>query len=295
MDITEFNEKIFHIIDGLNPSEIQIIHKALYEKGCCENPSNNNDQTEAKEAVKKGIQKISMEDLESIAPEQIKEIIQQFKDSSTNDFYNDEETQDAANLLNKQEETKEDLIREAVSISGQRLNDREEIPRDLRTRLGYIAAKLNVKYKLSKREITKLININNITVSKYISECVNSQPDLVRMWSGSAEAKSIQKIEETMAKTSADRTITNIKDSISIADKIREKYAITAAQRGYNLYSSGDLEKLVNGAMQLYFSNDSVYATIIALENENAKLRRQVNELREDTEELEVLKYMIIN
>lgn len=295
MDITEFNEKIFHIIDGLNPSETEKIQKALFEKGSCENISNNSDQSAAKEAVKKGIQKISMEDLESIAPEQIKEIIQQFKDSTTNDFYNDEETQDVVNLSNKQEETKDDLIREAISISGQRLNDREEIPRDLRTRLGYIAAKLNVKYKLSKREITKLININNITVSKYISECVNSQPDLVRMWSGSAEAKSIQKIEETMAKTSADRTIANLKDSIYIADNIREKYAIVAAQTGYNLYAQGDLERLVNKAVQLYFSIDSVYINIIALELENTRLRQQMELLKDNNEELEEIKQLLLN
>ena len=134
---------IYYIIDGLNPSEIEIIHKALYEKGCCENLSNNNDQSATKEAVKKGIQKISMEDLESIAPEQIKEIIQKFKDSSTNDFYNDD-AQDVTNLFNKQEETREDLIREAVSISAQRLNDREEIPKDLQTRLGYKIGRAHV-------------------------------------------------------------------------------------------------------------------------------------------------------
>lgn len=297
MDITEFNENIFHIIDALNPSEIETIHKSLYEKGCCENLSNSIgiDQTAAKEAVKKGIQKISMEDLESIAPEQIKEIIQQFKDFNTNDFYDDEETQNVVNKSNKQEETKEDLIREALSISGQRLNDREEIPRDLRTRLGYIAAKLNVKYKLSKREITKLININNITVSKYISECINSQPDLVRMWSGSAEVKSLQKVEETMAKASADRTIATLKDSISIADTIREKYAISAAQKGYNLYNRGDLEKLVNSAVQLYFSNDSVYTNIVALEAENTRLRQQVNILRGQSEELDEIKLLLLN
>ena len=296
MDITEFNNNIFQIIDGLNQTELELIFKALHEKGCCENISDTKDQSTIKEAIKKGIQKISMEDLESIAPQPIKDIIQEFKDQGSEEFYNeDEDNQDLINTANNQEETQEQLVREAISISAQRSNDREEIPRDLQRRLGYIAAKLNIRYKLSKRQITKLININNITVNKYITECLNAQPDLVKLWGQNAEVKSIQKIEDTMAKTAANKTIAALKDSISIADKLRENYAIPAAQRGYDLYNSGDLEKLVNSAVQLYFSNDSVYATIIALENENVRLRRQVNELREDTEELDVLKYMILN
>ena len=296
MDITEFNNNIFQIIDGLNQTELELIFKALHEKGCCENISDTKDQSTIKEAIKKGIQKISMEDLESIAPQPIKDIIQEFKDQGSEEFYNeDEDNQDLINTANNQEETQEQLVREAISISAQRSNDREEIPRDLQRRLGYIAAKLNIRYKLSKRQITKLININNITVNKYITECLNAQPDLVKLWGQNAEVKSIQKIEDTMAKTAANKTIAALKDSISIADKLRENYAIPAAQRGYDLYNSGDLEKLVNSAVQLYFSNDSVYATIIALENENVRLRRQVNELREDTEELDILKYMILN
>ncbi len=98
-----------------------------------------------------------------------------------------------------------------------------------------------------------------------------------------------------MAKTSADRTITNLKDSISIADKIREKYAISAAQMGYNLYNPGDLEKLVNSAVQLYFSNDFVYTNIVALETENARLRQQANIYRGQIEELEELKLLLLN
>ena len=296
MDITEFNNNIFQIIDGLNQTELELIFKALHEKGCCENISDTKDQSTIKEAIKKGIQKISMEDLESIAPQPIKDIIQEFKDQGSEEFYNeDEDNQDLINTANNQEETQEQLVREAISISAQRSNDREEIPRDLQRRLGYIAAKLNIRYKLSKRQITKLININNITVNKYITECLNAQPDLVKLWGQNAEVKSIQKIEDTMAKTAANKTIAALKDSISIADKLRENYAIPAAQRGYDLYNSGDLEKLVNSAVQLYFSNDDVYINIVALEAENARLRQQVNVLRGQTEELDEIKLLLLN
>ncbi|MCJ7773454.1 MAG: hypothetical protein MUP22_10020 [Desulfobacterales bacterium] len=300
MDITEFNNNIFQIIDGLNHTDIETIHKALYEKGCCENISNTNntknDQALIKEAIKKGIQKISMEDLESIAPQPIKDIIQEFKYQSSEEIYNeDEDNQDLVNAANIKEETQEQLVREAISISAQRSNDREEIPRDLQRRLGYIASKLNIHYKLSKRQITKLININHITVGKYITECLNAQPDLIKLWGQTAEVKSIQKIDDTMAKTAANRTINILKDSISIADNIREKYAISAAQKGYDLYNRGDLEKLVNSAVQLYFSNDSVYINIVALEAENARLRQQVNVLRGQTEELDEIKLLLLN
>jgi len=297
VDITEFNNNIFQIIDGLNQTELELIFKALHEKGCCENISDTKDQSTIKEAIKKGIQKISMEDLESIAPQPIKDIIQEFKDQGSEEFYNeDEDNQDLINTANNQEETQEQLVREAISISAQRSNDREEIPRDLQRRLGYIAAKLNIRYKLSKRQITKLININNITVNKYITECLNAQPDLVKLWGQNAEVKSIQKIEDTMAKTAANKTIAALKDSISIADKLRENYAIPAAQRGYDLYNSGDLEKLVNSAVQLYFSNDSVYTNIIALETENERLRQQVNIFRGQIEEYDELNcYFLIN
>jgi len=299
VDITEFYTKISETINGLTPEEINLIFKILKEKGYCDDLQiNKNDQNAIKDAIKERVQKISIEDLELITPEPIKKIIQEYKDQDLNEIYSDddEDSQEIINSVSNKEETKEQLIQEALAISSNRGNDREEIPKDMRTRLSYIASKLNIKYKLSKRQITKLINLNHITVGKYITECVNAQPDLIRIWSGSAEAKSIQKIEDTMAKTSADRTITNLKDSISIADNIREKYAIIAAQRGYNLYSSGDLEKLVNSAVQLYFSNDSVYINIIALETENERLRQQVNIFRGQIEEYDELNcYFLIN
>lgn len=299
MDITEFYTRISQTIDGLNPTEINIIFKHLKEKGYCDDdlPANRSDLNSIKEVIKNSVQKISMEDLESIVPEPIRQIIQEFKDQDSNDIYSDDDddSQDLLKSAKAHEETKDQLIHEALSISSQRASDREEIPRDLQRRLGYIVAKLNIRYKISKKQIAKLIKSNHITIGKYVNETLNAQPDLVRLWGASAEVKAIQKIEDTMAKDSAERTIGELKDSISIADNIRAKYFSNAAQKGYNLYNRGDLEALVNSAVQLYFSNDSVYSTIIALENENARLRRQINELKEDTEELNVIRYLILN
>lgn len=291
MDITEFYTKISDTIDGLNPTEINLIFKTLRDKGYCEDLlENKDDQNAVKEAIKETVQKISIEDLELIAPEPIKNIIQEYKDQDSNEIYSDDEdSQEIINSVSNKEETKEQLIQEALAISAGRSNGREEIPRDLRMRLSYIAAKLNVHYKLSRRQITKLINLNHITVGKYITECMNAQPDLVRIWSGSAEVKAIQRVEETMAKASAERTIATLKDSISIADNIREKYAVNASIKGFNIYNRSDLERLVNQAVQLYFSMDSVYTNIISLENENERLRQQIKNQAEEMEDVKII------
>jgi predicted transcriptional regulator len=284
MEIDELNQKITQKIDSLTPGDINETYTALCEKSLCELGSFSD--LEKRTAIKNSISTISIEDLESIAPLAIKTIIQEFADSS-GQYYDDEENQEAETIVRAGvDENKEDLVKEAIVISTQRLNDRSEIPRDLQKRLSYILSKLNVRYKISKREIVKLINLHPGTVSKYISECLTSQPDLAKAWSQSAESKSISRIENTMARQTADRSIAIIKDSISIADEIREKHWIEASQHGYNLNLPGDLKKLINKSVQLYLNIDNVYTSIIALEGENERLRQKVGYLVEENEDL---------
>jgi len=293
MDIKDFNTKLFGIIDGLESTEAKELSEQLYKKGCYGRDFTfrdiGSDIKKLKDAIKIGVQKISIEDLDSFAPPVIKQAIQEFIDQN--------EVPDEAfyNQSTEQAESKESLIQEAIQISAQRRSDRDEIPRDLQKRLGYIIAKLNVMYKLPRTDIAKLINVHRNTVNEYARTTLQSQPDLIKMWGQTVENKTNQKVEETISKHVGDKAILIVRDNITLGDGLREKYAIIAAQRGYNLYSSGDLEKLVNNAVLLFFSNDSVYANIIALEAENTRLRRQVNELREQNEEIDELKYLLIN
>lgn len=293
MDIKDFNTKLFGIIDVLESIEAKELSEQLYKKGCYGRDFTfrdiGNDIKKLKDAIKIGVQKISIEDLDLFAPPLIKQAIQEFIDQ------NEVPDETFYNQPTEQSESKEALIQEAIQISAQRRNDREEIPRDLQKRMGYIIAKLNVMYKLPRTDIAKLINIHRNTVNDYAKTTMQSQPDLIKMWGQSVENKTDRKIEETVSKHVSDKAVSVVRDNINLGDGLREKYAIIAAQRGYNLYSSGDLEKLVNSAVQLYFSNDSVYINIIALETENARLRQQVNIFRGQIEELDELKLLLLN
>jgi len=293
MDIKDFNTKLFGIIDALESIEAKELSEQLYKKGYYGRDFTfrdiGSDIKKLKDAIKIGIQKISIEDLDSFAPPLIKHAIQEFIDQ------NEVPDETFYNQPSEQSESKEALIQEAIQISSQRRNDREEIPRDLQKRLGYIIAKLNVMYKLPRTDIAKLINIHRNTVNEYARTTMQSQPDLIKMWGQTVENKTNQKVEETISKHVAEKAISTVRDNITLGDGLREKYYSIASQKGYNLYSSGDLEKLVNSAVQLYFSNDSVYINIVALEAENARLRQQVNVLRGQTEELDEIKLLLLN
>jgi len=293
MDIKDFNTKLFGIIDALESTEAKELSEQLYKKGCYGRDFTfrdiGSDIKKLKDAIKIGVQKISIEDLDSFAPPTIRQAIQEFIDSNEvpdESFYNQPP---------EQSESKEALIQEAIQISAQRRNDREEIPKDLQKRMGYIIAKLNVMYKLARTDIAKLINIHRNTVNDYAKTTMQSQPDLIKMWGQSIENKTNLKVEETISRHVGEKAISTVRDNINLGDGLREKYATIAAQRGYNLYLSGDLEKLVNSAVQLYFSNDDVYINIVALEAENARLRQQVNVLRGQTEELDEIKLLLLN
>ncbi len=289
MDISEFYDKIFKIIDSLESAELIDIHNHFYEKGCYETLNLSIDTkniTQVKEAIKKGLQKISLEDLDSFSPVKIKEVIKEFTNPDETDEY-DTETQNI--IQSSQEETQESLTKEAINIGSQRQNDRQEIPRDLQKRLGYIIAKLNVKYRVSRRDLAKLINLNRNTINEYTNQCLNSQPDLIKMWNQSVENKTIQGTEETIGKQATGRAISILKDSITLGDNIREKYAVVAAQKGYNLYNKGDLETLINRAVNLYFESESVYLGIVQLENERMRLYNQNAILKKQNLELNEL------
>ena len=289
MDISEFYDKIFKIIDSLESAELIDIHNHFYEKGCYETLNLSIDTkniTQVKEAIKKGLQKISLEDLDSFSPVKIKEVIKEFTNPDETDEY-DTETQNI--IQSSQEETQESLTKEAINIGSQRQNDRQEIPRDLQKRLGYIIAKLNVKYRVSRRDLAKLINLNRNTINEYTNQCLNSQPDLVKMWNQSVENKTIQGTEETIGKQATGRAISILKDSITLGDNIREKYAVVAAQKGYNLYNKGDFETLINRAVNLYFESESVYLGIVQLEKERMRLYNQVAHLKKQNSELNEL------
>lgn len=289
MDISEFYDKIFKIIDGLESTELINIHNHFYEKGCYETLNLSidiKDITQVKEAIKKGLQKISLEDLDSFSPSKIRNVIKEFTNpEETDDFDNEYHN----TILPSQEETQESLTKEAINIGSQRQNDRQEIPKDLQKRLGYIIAKLNVKYKVSRRELAKLVNLNRNTINEYTNQCLNSQPDLIKMWNQSVENKTIQGTEETIGKQATGRAISILKDSITLGDNIREKYAVVAAQKGYNLYNRGDLETLINRAVNLYFESESVYLGIVQLENERMWLYNKVAYLKKQNSDLNKL------
>lgn len=292
MDIKDFNTKLFGIIDGLESTEAKELSEQLYKKGCYGRDFTfrdiGNDITKLKDAIKIGIQKISIEDLDAFAPREIKHAIQDFVDQNElpdDVFYN----QPAEQI-----ELKESLIQEAIQISAQRRNDREEIPRDLQKRMGYIIAKLNIMYKIPRTEIAKLINIHRNTVNEYARTTMQSQPDLIKMWGQTVENKTNLKVEETISKQVGEKVISVVRDNISLGDGLRTEYSIIAAQKGYNLYNPGDLEKIVKKAMQLFFSIDSVYTNIISLEKENERLRNQINILKGETVELDEIKQMIL-
>ncbi len=293
MDIKDFNTKLFGIIDVLESTEAKELSEQLYKKGCYGRDFTfrdiGNDIKKLKDAIKIGVQKISIEDLDSFAPPAIKQAIQEFID------LNEVPDETFYNQPSEQTESKDSLIQEAIQINSQRRSDREEIPRDLQKRMGYIIAKLNVMYKLPRTDIAKLINIHRNTVNDYAKSTMQSQPDLIKMWGQSVENKTNQKVEETISKHVGEKAISTVRDNINLGDGLREKYAVIAAQRGYNLYSPGDLEKLVNSAVLLFFSNDAVYANIIALETENTRLRCQVNELKEQNKEIGILQDYILN
>ena len=284
MDIKDFNTKLFGIIDALESIEAKELSEQLYKKGCYGRDFTfrdiGNDIKKLKDAIKIGVQKISIEDLETFSPPTIKQAIQEFVDEN--------ETPDEVfyNQPSEQVESKESLIQEAIQISAQRRSDREEIPRDLQKRLGYIIAKLNVKYKLPRTDIAKLINIHRNTVNDYAKTTMQSQPDLVKMWNQSVENKTIQGTEETIGKQATGRAISILKDSIMLGDTIRDKYAVIAAQKGYNLYNKGDLETLITKAVNLFFESESVYLGIVQLEKERMRLYYQVAQLRKQNSEL---------
>jgi hypothetical protein len=98
-------------------------------------------------------------------------------------------------------------------------------------------------------------------------------------------------VETTMARATSDRASSLIKDSLSIADKIREQFANQAAVRGFNLYNSEGLESLINKSVILYFEIDSIYKVIIDLENQNQKLRNTVQLLKKRNIDLNNLVY----
>lgn len=293
MDIKDFNTKLFGIIDALESTEAKELSEQLYKKGCYGRDFTfrdiGSDIKKLKDAIKIGVQKISIEDLDSFAPAVIKQTIQEFIDA------NEVPDETFYNQPSEQIESQEHLIQEAIQISAQRRSDREEIPRDLQKRMGYIIAKLNIMYKLPRTDIAKLINIHRNTVNEYARTTMQSQPDLIKMWGQTVENKTNLKIEDTISRHVGEKAISTVRDNINLGDGLREKYAIIAAQRGYNLYSSGDLEKLVNSAVQLYFANDSVYTNIVALEAENLRLRQQVSVLREQNEEMDEIKLLLLN
>lgn len=291
MEIDVFNSKFYSLVESLEKSDLDKIYSDLSERDLCErNLSSESDQ---KNAIKSIVMKVSIEDLEQIDIKPLNELIHDFKATSTsaNEFFG-EEQEDIEDIRRAgREENKEDLINEANNIVSQRLNDREEIPKDLQKRLSYILAKLNVQFKLSKREISNVIQLNPTTVSKYVSECLFSEPDLIKLWSHSAEAKSISRVETTMARATSDRASALIKDSLSIGDKVRDQFANQAAVRGYNLYNSQGLELLINKSVTLFFELDSIYSVILELENQNQKLRNTVYQLKNRNSQLNTLVY----
>jgi hypothetical protein len=66
-----------------------------------------------------------------------------------------------------------------------------------------------------------------------------------------------------------------LKENITIGDAVREKWAAAAGIKGYNLYSSPDLNKVINQGVSLFFEIDGIHQNIMKIEKENEKLRTQ--------------------
>ncbi len=272
MQIDEFNQKVFRIINGLDLREITNIHNALIEKGFCEKTPDLTE-TNLKKEIKNAFQRVSIEDLETIVPDKIQDVIAEFKDENGNELISDENQEITQPL--QQEETAESLVSEASKIVAQRSTTNSEIPRDLQPRLSYICAKLIHKFSYSQREIAKQINLSRTSISSYDEKYFKEQPDTVKMWIQSVESKVFSRVEETVGKQAATRAIDVLKGNISFGDVVREKYVGIAAARGYNLYDQRHLEKVITQGVSLFFEIEGISQNIMKIERENEILRTQ--------------------
>lgn len=286
---------MFAIIDALEPSKLTELHNKLSERGLYDENTNlteiGMDASKIKELVKSSIlHRASIDDLKEFGDEKIQSLIQEF----TNPIDADD---DVGGQIKQTEpdESQETLIREAIQILSQRANNREEVPKDLQARLGYIISKLNIKYKLSKRDTAKLINLHRNTINDYANQCQKTYPDLMRLWGQSIDNLTQRKTEETITKQASDRAIAILRDNINIGDTVREKFSIQAAQRGLNLYSCNDLETLIIKSVNLYFSMDMIHGMIRELEEKNERLLKENNSLILQKTNLRIEKEQLLN
>lgn len=285
---------MFAIIDSLEPGKLTELHNKLHEKGLYDEKVNlseiGTDTTKIKEIVKSSVlHRASIDDLKEFDNEQIQQLIQDF--TNPDDF---DETEGQTKPL-EQDESQEALVREAIQILSQRNNNKEQVPIDLQPRLGYIVSKLNVKFKVSRRDIAKLINLHRNTVNEYANQCQKTYPDLTRLWGQSIDNLTQRKTEETISKQVSDRAIAILKDNINIGDTIRNKFSMQAAQRGLNLYSHNDLEALVTKSVNLYFSMDMIHGMIRELEEKNERLLKENNSLTLQKTDLRIENEQLLN
>lgn len=288
MEYNEILTRVNQTLEKMDSSELKNLHADLVDRGYISDVGDEELNAEdLQEDIKNSLKKISAEELNEIAPPQIKQILSQLEAEVPEEISENKEQK----IDVSEEETKETLIAEAVEIIAQRPRENAEIPVDLQPRLKYIISKLHIKFQISHREISRLINLNRATVANYEEKYVSEQPDLIKMWSQSVENKVFAKTEETISKQASLRAITTLRENITISDNVREKFAAAAAVRGYNLYDVKDFEKLLNKSIHLFFEIDGIFQSIMDVERENQKLRDIVHILKKQINQLNTLLY----
>lgn len=282
-DISDLMQRIEKSVDFLSTDELKKLHGEMEKKGFIDS-----DLEEDPNAIKEALQKISIEDLEQIAPSAIKMLISELTAEEEEAASVNIEIQSKSQTT---DETEESLILEATQILNQRPKAGAEIPKDLQPRVAYIFAKLHNKFSLSFREIERRIDLSRQTISNYEERYAEEQPDTIRMWIQSVESKVFSKVEETIGKQAAARTIATLKENITIGDMVREKFAAAAYVRGYDLYIAKDFERLIYKALNLFFEIDGIFQSIIDTERENQKLRNNIQVLKKRNSYLNTLVY----
>lgn len=192
--IEELNNCIFELADELSDSELKALFDNLVLKGCY--PQNYDGKCNL-ESVKEGLGRISIEDLDKIAPAKIKKITSQFLEDLTAPVElkpEEPEPQNTDKLPNGNDDRNNDnpyiyknekdlLIKEALRYaSGRSGKGGRALEIRNRERMGYVLAKLFYLHRMPKKTIAELIGIGRDTCSIYVDRYLRTNSEIAETW-----------------------------------------------------------------------------------------------------------------
>lgn len=227
----------FELVDGLDDKDLLKLHESIIS-----NKSYNNlvdltdigdDLDKIRNVVPIALQKMSYEDVYSIAPKDIKVVLSEYVDVETAALGTDSE--DSASIIpDIIPETPEQMEAKVFDLASIRGESGRVLPQN-REEIKRLLATLNKMHGRTISQLASLINLSESTVTDYVRKYIKEHPYEEHRWNPVAKDNAEKMAELSLTKAAGTRADMLVESYLSLGEWVMETYSISALSFGLNV------------------------------------------------------------